>query len=1100
MQIHKLAESVGLALLVGLGYAISGWLSIKLAVPPGYTTPAFPPAGIALSAMLIYGARVWPGILAGALAVQFLAHGAVGMSQAPIVSVTVPALGAVLQAAAGTWLAQWLIGFPNRLDSPRTIVRFLVVVAPVGSLINASLSVPILHSEGVITAQQVAFNWWTWWLGDTLGVIVMAPLMFVLFGRPSADWQGRRLGVAIPLGLALAILAFAFRQVLVWEELRVQAQFTRDTEHLASQVRQRLDAQIDMMLAIRGLMSVSESVSREEFQDFVRPWLDRYPGTQNFGWNPRVLQGQRARFETMVRASGHPGFQVLDRDSQGNVYPAADAPEYLPLVYVEPFERNASALGVNPMSLPAAAQAILESRQTGNPVAAEAFRLVQETGTQKGVVLYLATRRHTPLAPGETLSIHAEEGVVSSAFRMDDALAAVRAQAEEIAVELCLKDLAAPPGRQRLTGPDGCDSPAWQEHAVGRHVPLHFAGRTWELRLRTTEPYVAAQRTWAAWGALATGLLGTGLLGAFLLISTGNTRRIASLVDRRTRELEATTATLRENQAALAEAMRIARMGSWETRVGRRGLRCSDELHQLLDVEAHRLVSVHDLVAALAPEDQPLIQAKLEELAQAPGQVTIDARTDREPARVLQFQIESEWHEGALAHIRGTVQDVTEAREAEAHIQYLAHFDTLTGLPNRSAWVGHAQETLRSAERHGDRLAVLFLDLDNFKTINDSLGHPIGDRLLAAVARRLSGCLRGEDRLARLGGDEFVALLPRLERPEDAATVARKMLEVLDDTLRIEDHDLRPSVSIGIALYPDDGQSVDVLLKHADTAMYGAKAAGRNNYQFFVAAMNERANERLKLESALRRAVAERQLLLHYQPQIDTRSGRPIGCEALVRWQHPERGLVPPAQFIPIAEDSGMIVPIGEWVLREACRQQAEWNAAGLRDLTVAINISALQFQRADFPDVVARILDETGADPSMIELEITESALMNPGSEQLERLNRLIERGLTLALDDFGTGYSCLAYLKRLPLSRIKIDRSFVADLPGDTEDAAVVAAALSLARDLGMDVVAEGVETPGQRAFLVERNCTLMQGYLFSRPLDAGSFEAWIRGLGHH
>ena len=1100
MQIHKLAESAGLALLVGLGYAISGWLSIKLAVPPGYTTPAFPPAGIALSAMLIYGARVWPGILAGALVVNFLAHGAVGVSQAPVIGLIVPALGAVLQAAAGAWLARWLIGFPNRLDSPRTIVRFLVVVAPMGSLVNASLSTPALHLAGIISAQEIAFNWWTWWLGDTLGVIVMAPLMFVLFGRPSADWQGRRLGVAIPLGLALAILAFAFRQVLVWEELRVQAQFTRDTEHLSSQVRKRLDAQIDMMLAIRGLMSVSESVTREEFQDFVRPWLDRYPGTQNFGWNPRVLQGQRAHFEALVRASGHPGFHVLDRDSQGSVYPAADAPEYLPMVYVEPFERNASALGVNPMSLPAAAQAILESRRTGSPVAAEAFRLVQETGTQKGVVLYLATHRNTPSAQNEALSLHPEEGVVSSAFRMDDALAAVRAQAEELSVELCLKDLAAAPGRQRLTGPDGCDSGAWQDHTVSRRVALPFAGRTWELRLRATNPYVAAQRTWAAWGALATGLLGTGLLGAFLLISTGNTRRIASLVDRRTRELEATTATLRENQAALAEAMRIARMGSWETRVGRSGLRCSDELHQLLDVEAHRLGSVHDLVAALAPEDRPLIEARLEELAQAPGQVTIDARTDREPARVLQFQIESDWQAGALAHFRGTVQDVTEAREAEAHIQYLAHFDTLTGLPNRSAWVGHAQETLRSAERHGDRLAVLFLDLDNFKTINDSLGHPIGDRLLAAVARRLSGCLRGEDRLARLGGDEFVALLPRLERPEDAATVARKMLAVLDDTLRIEDHDLRPSVSIGIALYPDDGQSVDVLLKHADTAMYGAKAAGRNNYQFFVAAMNERANERLQLESALRRAVAEKQLLLHYQPQIDTRSGRPIGCEALVRWQHPERGLVPPARFIPIAEDSGMIVPIGEWVLREACRQQAEWRAAGLKDLTVAINISALQFQRADFPDVVARILDETGADPAMIELEITESALMNPGSEQLDRLNRLIERGLTLALDDFGTGYSCLAYLKRLPLSRIKIDRSFVADLPGDTEDAAVVSATLSLARDLGMDVVAEGVETANQRAFLAERNCTLMQGYLFSRPLDAGSFEAWIRGMGYH
>ncbi|WP_341649475.1 MASE1 domain-containing protein [Thauera humireducens] len=350
MQIHKLAENVGLALLVGLGYAISGWLSIKLAVPPGYTTPAFPPAGIALSAMLIFGARVWPGILAGALVVQFIAHLAVGISQAPLAGLLIPTFGAVLQAAAGAWLARWLIGFPNRLDSPRTIVRFLVLVAPIGSLVNASLSVPALHAAGIITTQEMAFNWWTWWLGDTLGVIVMAPLMFVLFGRPSADWDGRRLGVAIPLGLALAILAFAFRQVLVWEELRVQAQFTRDTEHLASQVRKRLDAQIDMMLAIRGLMSVSENVSHEEFQDFVRPWLDRYPGTKNFAWNARVLQGQRALRDpgTRIGSSGlsdpRPGYagEGISRRRCAGI--PADR-------HVAPLEHNASAIGINPMSL-----------------------------------------------------------------------------------------------------------------------------------------------------------------------------------------------------------------------------------------------------------------------------------------------------------------------------------------------------------------------------------------------------------------------------------------------------------------------------------------------------------------------------------------------------------------------------------------------------------------------------------------------------------------------------------------------------------------------------------------------------------------------------
>ena len=435
---------------------------------------------------------------------------------------------------------------------------------------------------------------------------------------------------------------------------------------------------------------------------------------------------------------------------------------------------------------------------------------------------------------------------------------------------------------------------------------------------------------------------------------------------------------------------------------------------------------------------------------------------------------------------------------SHARIEVLAQRDSLTGLPNRSLASERLGFLLQQARRSGGMVAVMFLDLDNFKTINDSLGHPIGDRLLATVARRLAACMRREDRLARLGGDEFVALLSRLDHAEDAANVARKMLAVLGEPMRIDEHELRPTVSIGIAAYPEDGKSIDVLLKHADTAMYGAKAAGRNNYQFFVPEMNLRATERLQLESALRRAVGNQELSLHYQPQIDTFSGRAVGCEALLRWHHPERGMIPPARFIPIAEDSGLIVTIGQWVLREACRQQVVWAGQGLGKLMVAVNVSALQFQRDDFASTVEAIFAETGADPNYIELEITESALMNPGSALTERLDKLVALGVTLALDDFGTGYSCLAYLKRLPLERIKIDQSFVADLPGDPEDAAVVSAALSLARDLGMEVVAEGVETEMQRAFLAERNCRVMQGYLFSKALDAASFAQWVRSVG--
>ncbi|MFT3758091.1 EAL domain-containing protein [Thauera sp.] len=1098
MQTRTHFRRPGLLAMIALGYAVTGWLSLKLAVPPDIASPAFPPAGIALSALIIYGFGVWPAVFAGAFAVELMAEQMLlngGADISPVMQCMLAA-AVTLQAVAGAWLAQKTIGFPNRLDSPRPIVRFIVVVAPLTAVLAPTLAIPMLQASGQLAVPDWFFSWWSWWLGDTIGIIVAAPLMFAFFGRPASDWRGRRVGVAVPFIVALVILGLAFRYVTAWESMRLEAQFERDTTHIASQISKRLDAQLDMLLALKGLVSAQETLSRETFRDFVSPWLTRYPGTHNFTWNPMVRDAERASFERAASSPGQPAFHILDRDAGGNTFASPRSDEYFPIIYVEPFAQNLSTLGINALSLPPTARAVHEARQTGQPVVSGAFSLMRESEHQNGVVIYLASEQ-AKYAPAAHAGSPA--GMISAAFRMDDALASVRSSAGAIGIELCMLDNGTGGPPVRLSGPPACDTGEWIAGHLTRTIELPFASRPWELRLRIDDAYLEAQRSWVAWGTVAIGLFCVGLLGIFLLLTTGNTRRIASLVESRTRELEATTASLYDKQTALAEAMRIARMGSWETLSSRDGLRCSHELHSLLGCNPNTLHSLDDILAALHPDDRPLLETRFEQFLKTAGETTLECRTGTVPPAILQFRIESEWRGGMLARLRGTVQDVTAAREADAHIHFLAHYDPLTGLPNRSAWATHARDALASAERHGDRMAVLFLDLDNFKTINDSLGHTIGDSLLATLAGRLNSCMRGEDRLARLGGDEFVALLPRLNHAEDAAAVARKILDVLGEAIVINEYELRPSMSIGIAIYPEDGSSIDVLLKHADTAMYGAKAAGRNNYQFFVPEMNRQAIERLKLENALRRAIGKGELALHYQPQIDTASGHVVGCEALLRWRHPERGMVPPAVFIPVAEDSGMIVPIGEWVLREACRQQAEWSQQGLGALTVAINISALQFQRSNFVATVEAILAETGANPLAIELEITESALMDPGSALSERLEQLVDLGLTLALDDFGTGYSCLAYLKRLPLKQLKIDRSFIADLPGDPEDAAVATAALSLARALGMDVVAEGVETAEQRAFLTERECTRMQGYLFSRPLDAAAFTEWVRIMAH-
>jgi diguanylate cyclase (GGDEF)-like protein/PAS domain S-box-containing protein len=434
--------------------------------------------------------------------------------------------------------------------------------------------------------------------------------------------------------------------------------------------------------------------------------------------------------------------------------------------------------------------------------------------------------------------------------------------------------------------------------------------------------------------------------------------------------------------------------------------------------------------------------------------------------------------------------DISERKANEARIDYLAHHDPLTGLINRYNLENRLDQALLSAHRDGLRVAVMFIDMDRFKTINDTLGHHIGDLLLIEVARRLRDSVRESDIVARLGGDEFIVVLTRMTDAMDAAPIADKILRSLAHPYSVEGKELHSSPSIGIAIYPGDGGDGPTLMKNADTAMYRAKEAGRNNYQFYLADMNARSLERLAMETSMRAAIEQRQFELHYQPQIDVENGNIIGAEVLIRWNHPALGRVSPAHFIPLAEESGLIQPIGEWVLRTACAQAARWQQDGLAPFLVSVNVSARQFRNAGFVEVVADALRESGLSPAYLELELTESVLMGHTDRNIAILQQLKEMGLTIAIDDFGTGYSSLSYLKRLPIDTLKVDRSFVGDLPGDKDDAAIVDAVISMAHSLSLKVIAEGVETEQQVAFLRSRQCYLMQGYYFHMPLPVAEF----------
>jgi diguanylate cyclase (GGDEF)-like protein len=459
-----------------------------------------------------------------------------------------------------------------------------------------------------------------------------------------------------------------------------------------------------------------------------------------------------------------------------------------------------------------------------------------------------------------------------------------------------------------------------------------------------------------------------------------------------------------------------------------------------------------------------------------------------------------------VRYLLRTMQAFESARRSRKAIHHLAFYDALTNLPNRRLFGDRLLQAVESARRNSQLMGILFIDIDNFKRINDSFGHSVGDKLLRTVANQLLACLRGSDStsreldeesisVARLGGDEFTVLLTHLEKAEDAARIARRIIDAVSVPFLMGIEEVVVTPSIGIAVFPYDGEGVEELVKNADTAMFHAKKNGKNNYQFYTNSMSATAFDRLSMENALRKGLGHGEFEVYYQPKIDLSANRVVGLEGLVRWNHPEMGLVSPADFIPLAEETGLIVPLGEWVLHVVCTQMRSWLDAGLEPLRVAVNLSACQFRQTMLRQRVKRMLHETGVAPELLELELTESVIMDDIQTSSILLRDLKEMGVHISMDDFGTGYSSLSMLKRLPLDTLKIDQSFVRDITTDPDDAAIVDAVISLAHSLRLRVIAEGVETSQQLDFLRSRGCDEVQGYLYSRPLPVAGIEAWLR-----
>jgi diguanylate cyclase (GGDEF)-like protein len=455
---------------------------------------------------------------------------------------------------------------------------------------------------------------------------------------------------------------------------------------------------------------------------------------------------------------------------------------------------------------------------------------------------------------------------------------------------------------------------------------------------------------------------------------------------------------------------------------------------------------------------------------------------------------------GKIVIHEGTIEDISDRKIAEQRVEFLAYYDALTELPNRTLLRDRVAQALASARRGKHKVALLFLDLDRFKIINDSLGHSIGDLLLQEVAQRLKKLAREEDTVARVGGDEFLIVLTSMKDAADAALAAERIVHAMTADCVVQGHSFRISCSVGISVFPEHGADGETLLRNADTAMYCAKESGRNSFRFYTNDMNTQVVERLTLENSLRVALDQKQLFMMYQPQMEIATGRIIGVEALLRWRHPELGLVPPDKFIRVAENSGLIIPIGEWVLRTACSDARKWREQRLLAVPVAVNVSAVQFRQEGFRELVERVLHEAGLAPEFLELELTESLLLSTADVMFRVLQELKAMGVKLAIDDFGTGYSSLSYLRQFPLGKLKIDRSFIRDVAVNPDDAAITTAIISMAKSLNLRVIAEGVENEAQMSFLREHQCDEIQGYYFSKPLLVDEVACQLRAAAAH
>jgi diguanylate cyclase (GGDEF)-like protein len=925
------------------------------------------------------------------------------------------------------------------------------------------------------------------------------------------------LAAILTLVTGCAVTGMLFVAVSALEYGKMELSFQQRAQMRAATIHRGLDDTLELVIILNDLFKSVDNVSREQFADFTRPLLARYPFVQAFNFHRTLDQREARRFEAAMQAR-YPGYRLHDADN----LPMAERPQHVVVDYLEPLQGNEAAFGLDVASIPPMFKAINEGVAAGQTRATPLLRLVQERARQKGFVLMMPVYRRGADISTPALRRAAWIGNTSAVIRSTDLVHKILLGADllddrQLVLRVYIGDDVQPDNlvysQGQASGLGAAARPLQRWFAFDYHESytstFSATGKTWHVQV-TPLPRPFLSDHLGSLSTLTGGLLFSLLIAAFVNSLARRSLRVQRLVDERTLDLQRSNELLNQDVAArkrTEEALqesehrfkRLLALSSdwyWEQDAGFRFTNITggffdkgqqDPAHFLGKTRWEMHPEMWD--SRWGREHIAMLEANLPfanleyALPGLDGQVHWFS-TSGEPV----FD-----KEGRFRGYRGTGSEITERKLSEQRIHHIAHHDVLTGLPNRVLLQDRLMQAAAYANRSGNPLWVMLIDLDRFKFVNDSLGHKAGDLLLKTVAHRLQDSVRESDTVARLSGDEFVAILA--EYPDAVLTrdVTQRIMRAVAQPVMLEGKEFFVTCSIGVAVYDPDGTPAQRLIEHADIAMYRAKKMGRNNAQFYQPAMNEEALERVRIESALRNALERNEFVLHYQPQLDLQSGRVVGMEALIRWQHPELGMVAPCRFIGLAEETGLIVPIGAWVLQTACAQAKAWQDAGHGPLRIAVNLSPRQFSEPNLVASIVDVLQHTGLPPSCLDIELTEGLFMHDVALAVELLHKLKALGLALSIDDFGTGYSSFSYLRKFPIDVLKIDRSFVSDIV-EGDEAAIVVSIIALAHNLKLRVIAEGVETAGQLEYLRRNGCDEIQGYYFSPPVPAAAFEQML------